>query len=49
MIVGAVQWAEQRILKAAAQLADLEATEGEIRSLVEANITTRLKPKNTKV
>ena len=47
--MGAVQWAEQRILKAAAQLADLEVTEGEIRSLVEANITTRLKQKNTEV
>lgn len=45
-IVGAVQRAEQRIQKAAAQLADLEVSEGEIRMLVEAKITSRLKPRN---
>lgn len=41
-IVGAVQRVEQHIKKAAAQLADLEVTEDEIRSLVEAKINARL-------
>lgn len=45
-IVGAVQRTEQRIQKAAAQLADLEVTEREIRALVEAKIAARLKPRN---
>ena len=42
-IVGALQRAEQRIQKAAAQLADLEVTEAEIRGLVEAKIASRIK------
>jgi hypothetical protein len=41
-IVGAVQRVEQHIKKAAAQLGDLEVTEDEIRSLVEAKINARL-------
>lgn len=42
-IITAVQRAEQRIQKAAAQLADLEITEDEIRALVESKIKARLK------
>ena len=42
-IVGAVREAEQRIQRAAAQLADLEVTESEIRCLVEAKIAGRIK------
>jgi len=43
-IVGAVQRAEWRIQKAAVHLADLEVTEAEIRSLVEAKIANHVKP-----
>jgi len=43
-IVGAVRDAEQRIHRAAAQLAELEVTENEIRGLVEAKIARHLKP-----
>lgn len=41
-IVEAVQRAEQRIQKAAGQLADLDVTESEIRALVEAKVIARL-------
>lgn len=41
-IVGAVREAEQRIQRAAAQLADLEVTAQEIRCLVEARIAARI-------
>lgn len=41
-IAGAVQRAEQRIKKAVAQLADLEVSEAEIRSLVETKIASRI-------
>lgn len=43
-IVGAVREAERRIRGAAAQLAELEVTEGEIRRLVEARIRARMAP-----
>lgn len=43
-IVGAVQRVEQRIQNAAAQLADLEVTEAEIRSLVEGKIANHVEP-----
>jgi hypothetical protein len=39
---GAVEKAERRIKNAARQLADLEVTEAEIRTLVEARIAARL-------
>jgi hypothetical protein len=41
-IRGAVEKAERRIKNAAGQLAELEVTESEIRTLVEARIATRL-------
>lgn len=43
-IKGAVGQAEQRIRKAAVQLADLDVSEAEIRALVEGKIAARLKP-----
>lgn len=43
-IKAAVGQANQRIRKAAAQLADLDVTEGEIRALVEGKVAARLKP-----
>lgn len=43
-IITAVQRTEQRIQKAATQLADLDVTVSEIRVLVEAKVTARLKP-----
>ena len=45
-IMAAVQRAEQRIQKAVTQLADLDVTEDEIRSLVEKKLDSRMKPRS---
>lgn len=45
-IMAAVQRAEQRIQKAATQLADLDVTEDEIRSLIENKLVSRMTPRS---